>query len=146
MQAKEYLNQANKLNERIRDKQERLASLQELAYSIGAVDYSKDRVQGGSLPDAPYANTLVNAIAYEEELKKDLIRLQSLRIEIGQAIDTVSNTNHYLVLSKKYVFGKSWKQIAREMNYSISHCKALCKEAERNFQVPNQNIIPNNTF
>lgn len=140
MHAEQYLNQAYKLNERIEDKKKRLADMQALAYSTSGIDYSKDRVQGGALPEAPFTNAIINAVDYEAALKRELMRLEQLKVEIGQAIDAVEDVNCSLVLSKKYVLMETWEKIAEEMKYSVSQVQRIHKKALKIFKVPEKMI------
>ncbi len=115
MNAKYYLRQGYRLNERIKDKQERLARFKELSVNIGAIDYSKDRVQGGMNSSAPFENQVEKIIDLEAEIEQDIKELCKLQIEISNAIDAVEDVNCSLVLSKRYLLMKSWDKIAEEM-------------------------------
>lgn len=136
MQAKQYLKQAYKLNERIKDKKERLARLKELSISLGAMDYSKDKVQNGSQSDAPFVNPVHKSVDLERELNQDILRLEQLQIEINQAINAMSDIDCSLVLSKRYLLMKTWEQIANEMNYSVSQIHRIHQKALLIFKIP----------
>ena len=136
MSAEEYLSQAYKLNEQIKDKQERIASLNELRDCIGSIDYSKDKVQTSQQADALFARQILKLLELEEELKQSLIRLCELKVEIGHAVDAVENVNHRLVLSKKYILMKTMEQIAEDMGYSVQHIYRIHEKALENFIIP----------
>lgn len=136
MNAKKYLNQAYKLNERIKDKEERIADLKEFMTSIGATDYSKDRVQTSPQSDATYTRQVAKVIELEDKLKDDILKLHQLKIEISQAIDDVDDVNCSLVLSKRYILMKTWEQIAEEMTYSVSQVQRIHEKALIIFKVP----------
>lgn len=147
LESKEYLKQAYWLNERIKVKQEKLAELKASSISIGAIDYSKDRVQGGSGTNSPFENQVMKIIDLEKEIEQDIQNLCLLKIEIINAIDSVPDKNYSMLLSKRYMQMKPLKQVAKEMNYSYSHTKYLHRKALQMFVVPeNRMIIPNNTF
>lgn len=136
MTAKQYLKQAYRLNEKIKDKQERIDSLRLMSTSTGAIDYSKDRVQTSPSQDAPFAKQVIQIIQFEEELEADKNKMKELFAEISRAIDQMQHANHILVLSKRYLLMKTWEQIADEMNYSVMQIHRIHKEALENFVVP----------
>lgn len=136
MQSREYLKQAYKLNEKIKDKQERLLSMKELSDCIGATDYSKDKVQTSPKGDAPFVNQVTKIIELEEELQQDLLQMFQLKAEISKAIDAVEDVNCSLVLSKRYILMKTWEQIAEDMNYSVSQIQRIHERALEIFEVP----------
>ena len=136
MTAKEYLNQAYKLNEQIKDKQERIMQLKTLTDSIGAIDYSKDRVQTSPQPYAPYVNQLANIDELEKELNDDLLRLCQLQVELNRAIDAVEDVDCKLILSKRYLLMKTWEQIADEMGYSLTQTHRIHAKGVEIFVVP----------
>lgn len=136
MNTKTYLRQGYKLNERIKDKQERLARFKELSVSIGAIDYSKDRVQGGSGTNAPFENQVIQAVDLEAEIEQDIKELCRLQVEINNAIDAVEDVNCALVLSKRYLLLKDWDKIAYEMNYSKKHIHRLHKKGLELIKIP----------
>ncbi|MCZ9313172.1 MAG: sigma factor-like helix-turn-helix DNA-binding protein [Methanocorpusculum sp.] len=136
MTAKQYLKQAYRLNERIKDKQERIDSLRLMSTSTGAIDYSKDRVQTSPSGDAPFTKQVMQIIQFEEELEADKNRMKTVFLEISRAIDQMENANHILVLSKRYLLMKTWEQIANEMNYSVMQIHRIHKDALENFVVP----------
>ena len=140
MKVKQYLRQAYKLNEKIKDKQERLESLKILSTSIGAVDTSKDKVQTSPKGDAPFTNQVMKILELEEELNQDLMRMCQLQIEMNKAIDAVEDVNCSLVLSKRYLLMKTWEQIAEDMNYSVTQVHRIHKWALEIFKVP-ENMI-----
>ena len=71
MTAKQYLRQIYKLNEKIKDKQERINYLKSMSTSIGAIDYSKDKIQTSLSADASFTNQIMQIIKVEKELEKN---------------------------------------------------------------------------
>lgn len=140
MNAEEYLNQAYKLNEKIKDKQERIAYLDELSKTLSAIDYSKDRVQTSQASDAQYVNILARIDELKDEINQSLLKLGDLQIEINRAIDAVEDVTCSLFLSKKYVLMKTMEEIAEDMGYSVGHIYKIQDKALEAFKVP-ENII-----
>jgi len=147
LQAKEYLKQAYWKNEEIKDKQAILEDLKKSSVSMGAIDYSKDKIQGGSGNKAPYENQVIKAVDLEREIAKDILELIQLKQEIINTIKAVPDETCSVLLMKRYGLGKSLKRIEKEMNYSLSHIKRLHQKALRMVVVPeNRMMIPNDTF
>ena len=136
MNSREYLKQAYKLNEKIKDKQERLLSMKELSTCIGAIDYAKDKVQSSPQGDAAFVKQIAKIIELEEELHEDLMQMCELQAEISKTIDMVDDVNCSLVLSKRYLLMKTWEQIAEEMNYSVSQVQRIHERALIIFKIP----------
>ena len=84
MTVEQYLKQAYKLNEKIKDKQERLINLKELSTSIGAIDYAKDRVQTSPEGEAPFTKLVVMILELEKEIEK---YVQSIRIRSAWRVE-----------------------------------------------------------
>ena len=136
MNAKQYLKQAYKLNEKIKDKQERLDDLKEMSTSTGAIDYSKDKIQSSPSQDAPFTKQVMKIIELEEELQQDIDRLKNLKVEINRAVESVDDVDSSIVLSKRYILMKTWEQISSEMGYSVSQLHRIHDKAISIFVVP----------
>jgi DNA-directed RNA polymerase specialized sigma subunit len=104
--------------------------------SIGATDYSKDRVQTSQNNEASFANIIANLDETEQQLNDDVLKLCILQREISQAIDAVDDVDCSLVLSKRYLLMKDWEQIADEMGYGIRQIFRIHKKALNIFEVP----------
>ena len=130
------MKQAYRLNERIKDKEERIADLKASSICLGSVDYTKDKVQTSPQGDAPYVNQIAQIIELEKKLNDDLQKLKQLKIEISQAIDEVEDINCSLVLSKRYILMKTWEQIAEEMAYSVTQIQRIHEKALIIFKIP----------
>ena len=136
MQAKQYLKQAYRLNERIKDKEDRLNDLKSMYISTGAIDYSKDRVQTSTSADAGFTKQVIQIADLEEELKNDIERLKMLKIKINIAIEQVPDVDCSLVLSKRYILMKTWEQIADEMGYSLTQTHRIHNRGIDLFVIP----------
>ena len=136
MNTKQYLKQAYRLSERIKDKEDRLNDLKAMYTSIGAIDYSKDRVQTSTTADAGYTKQVNKIVDLEEELGKDIQRLTMLKIEINNAVENIPDVDCSLVLSKRYILMKTWEQIAEEMEYSLSQVHRIHNKAVELFNIP----------
>lgn len=136
MNTKQYLKQAYRLNERIKDKEDRLNDLKAMYTSTGAIDYSKDRVQTSTSADAGFTKQVDKIVDLEKELEKDIQRLTMLKIEINDAIENVPDVDCLLVLSKRYILMKTWEQIGEEMGYSLSQVHRIHNRGIELFVIP----------
>ena len=119
MKAKEYLQQARYLDNRINSKIQQIQSLNDLATSCSAVisDMPRNPNRGGSR----MADAVIKIVSLQEELNMDINALVELKREIMCVIKAVPNTEHQTLLEKRYLCFISWEQIAVDLNYSIQH-------------------------
>ena len=128
MNAKEYLGQAYRLDQRITSKLQQVESLRSLtervtvAYGGEVVSHSRNLT---SLQD-----TIVRLMEAEEELNQEIDKLVDLKIEISNIISEVRNESYRLILEKRYLCFLPWDQIAADLNISrrwvlIQHDRAV---------------------
>lgn len=127
MTAKEYLEQAYNLNQRVNSKLEQVAALKNLT--------TKCNVTLDSMPNNSSKEGLTTAAtgciisALQEEINTDIDRLVSLEREIMTAIEDIENADCRKLLENRYLCFMSWKQIAIQMNYSIGNVFKIHKKA-----------------
>lgn len=131
MNAKEYLSQAYKLNQRISSKLEQLEVLKSLSMKVTSC-YSDVKVMYSSTERSHMEKTLVKIIDLSSEINEEIDRFIDLKAEIKETIEKVDDINCQLLLENRYISGKSWEEIAQEFQYSISgvfriHGEALKK-------------------
>lgn len=136
MTAEEYLSQAYKVAEQIKDKRERIANLEELMKSLLAIDYSKDKVQTSQQTDAPFVSQIAKIDELKEEINQSLAKLCDLQFEISHAIDAVEDVTCRLFLSKRYLLMKTMDEIADDMGYSTGHIYRIQEKALEIFKIP----------
>lgn len=132
MNAKDYLSQAFKLDQRINSKLEQVSMLRELALKTTSV-LKEDNVQS-TRQRSPMENALVNLMSLEEEINEDIDRLVDLKREMSNLISEMESPSHRLLLELRYLSGSTWEEVATIMGYDIRwvyrlHRKAL-KEAD----------------
>lgn len=118
MTAKEYLNQAYRLNELIASnfrQIERLkANLTNLV--IGSFD---GKVQGGN--PTGFSVTCDKIFDLKKEIEADSNRMASLLSEIRTIIGKVSSPDEKLLLSLRYLEFENWEEISERMGYAERH-------------------------
>ena len=134
MTAKEYLNQAYRLDQRIRSKQEQIASLNDLATSCTA--------SMTGMPHNPnrgtsrMADAVCKIVDLQESLAADIKELVELKVEIIATIKAMECIEYQLILEKRYISGKSWPEIAVDLGYKMRHLYKLHDEALDSLKIP----------
>lgn len=116
MGAKEYLSQALLLDKIINSKLEQKEVLESMAQKV-TVDLTQERVCGGNSTKSPMENVIVKLIDLQHEINADIDRLIDLKREIMITINQVSDLNNQLILEMRYINGKGWEDVARDMGY-----------------------------
>lgn len=137
MTAKEYLQQAYRLNELIDSDVHELERLRDLAGRISSPNFG-ERVQSSRNLDAPFVKYLGDIMEMEEKIQKELCRLVVLKKQILAVLESVADREERLLLTYRYLNNESWEQIAEDLSVSMSTVHRIHASALRNFSVPNQ--------
>ena len=116
MAVKEYLGRALQLDQLIHSKMEEVNQFRRLAESISA----------GCLEE--------HVSRSAPELDADIDRLVSVKMEISGFIGRVRNPHWQCLLRSRYVMGKSWAQIAEEMDCSLRSVHRIHKKIIKNLE------------
>lgn len=124
--AKEWLNKAYRLSKTELKIKEEYA--EKCKPDDGAVDCSKDRIQNSSSASAQEERLLTYAMACEavDKVKAKIERIKRSRQKV---IDMVPNDDYRILLTLRYLLNKPWKEVAKDMNYSVSHLINKHREA-----------------
>lgn len=130
MTAKEYLNQAKTLDQRINVKLDRVTRLramtQKITASLDGEQVSRTR-NVTSLED-----TIIRLMEEEESLNAAIDRLVDLKREVSGVLKQIDDTDCQLLLELRYLCYRSWEEIAEVMHMHIRtvykvHGRALLK-------------------
>ena len=134
MTAKEYLNQAYRLDQRIRSKQEQISALNDLATSCSAsmTGMPRNPNKGGSR----MADAVCKIVELQDSIAADMQELVELKAEIIATIKAVDCIEYQLILEKRYISGKSWPEIAVDLGYKMRHLYKLHDEALAAVKIP----------
>ena len=134
MTAKEYLNQAYRLDQRIRSKQEQIAALNDLATSCSAsmTGMPRNPNKGGSR----MADAVCKIIDLQDSIAADMQELVELKAEIIATIKALECIEYQLILEKRYISGKSWPEIAVDLDYKMRHLYKLHDAALEEIKIP----------
>ena len=130
MNAKEYLNQAKMLDQRINVKLDRVSRLRSMTQKITA-SYDGEQVSHTrnvtSLQD-----TIIRLMEEEESLNAAIDRLVDLKREVAGVLAQIQDTDCQLLLELRYLCFRSWEEISEVMHMHIRtvykvHGRALQK-------------------
>jgi hypothetical protein len=133
MTAKQYLQQAYRLNGFINADRAELVRLRELSVSVGGQDLTQDRVQTSITSDKT-GNVVMKIMDLESKIKAEIARYVDLQAEIRGRVNAVQCEDLRLLLKKRYLNFEKWEQIAVDMNYAYRWVLALHKRALTAFE------------
>ena len=119
MNAKEYLSQAYRLDQRINSKLDQVSSLNDLATKATSTLTGMPR--NPNRATSTMADAVAKIVDLQMEINRDIDRLVDLKRDIVMLVKAVGNTECQTLLEKRYLCYMSWEQIAVDMNYSIHH-------------------------
>lgn len=135
MTAKEYLQQAYRLDQRINSKIEQVASLNDLATkctsSLTGMPRNPNRAT------STMADAVAKIIDLQAEINRDIDRLVDLKREIVTVIKAIENPEYQTLLEKRYLCFLTWEQIAVDMGYDLRWLYRIHKRALEQIHVPN---------
>lgn len=135
MTAKEYLQQAYRLNELIDSDVQELERLRELAGKVGGSNFG-ERVQTSRNAEPSFVKYLGDIIEMEEKLQKELYELVMLKKQMLSALEKMNNRDERLLLTYRYMDNVSWEEIAGNLSVSMRTVHRIHSSALQNFQVP----------
>ena len=119
MTAREFLDRASKLDQRINSKLEQVSALNDLALkttsTFSAMPHIPNRSHSGT------ADIIVKIIDLQNEINSDVDELVDIKQEIMKVIKAVDDTDCQLLLEMRYLCGRSWDQIAVDMGYGLDN-------------------------
>ncbi len=134
MTAKEYLNQAFRIDQRINSKLEQVESLRALCTRTSSTlsDMPKNPNKGIS----KFEDIMTKIIMMENEIKSDIDRLVTLKKEVSDTINAVDSVECRMLLELRYLCFHTWEDIAAEMNYTVRNVHLLHSKALGMIHVP----------
>ena len=114
MTPKTYLNQAYRLEQRIRLDTEELENLRTLAATVSSPGF-EEHYKPNHPTDAPFVKTLNRIWEMEQKVKDELDLLLRLKKEIQSVIAKVDNTDERLILTYRYLKNYTWARIGDEL-------------------------------
>ncbi len=133
MTAKEYLQQAYRLDEMINSGLKRLDHLKDLASNVSDSNFSDMPLNGARNTDPPFVRCIPKIIDLEHKIDDEIDRLVDLKNEITARLEAVPNADYKLLLTSRYLNFETWESIAEIMQFSVQWVHELHKRALKNF-------------
>lgn len=121
MTAKEYLQQIRKLNSQIKNKKLELENLTYQMTGSRSLSFSDKPPTVSKSIKSPQEKFIYKYLNYEREIKSDIAKLLDLKKEAMLIIDKIDDSNYVDLLYKRYIHCLHWKEIAYQMNFSMTH-------------------------
>lgn len=132
MNAKEYLEYVRSLDIRLRMKESQISRLRADICCIQALDYTKDRISGGSPVD------ISDKIARLDELiraaNEEWDELIAERERANARIRKLESIKQQEVLTRRFIYNEKWEVIAVKMDITWQGTWQLFYRALKNFQ------------
>ena len=133
-EARTYLEQAYRIDQRINCKIEQVSSLHSLA--------TKANSTLTDMPGSPNRNIhrmediIVKIVDLENDINQDIDMLVDLKTEIMQVIKKVDDLELQTLLEQRYLNFRTWEQIAVDMGYNVRHLYRMHDKALKAVIVP----------
>lgn len=132
MTKKEFLNQYRNAEREIAIKLDEIVRLREMATKVTQV-LTPDKVKGGM--ENRREESIAKIVDMEKEIGAAIDNLKKIREQVECAINAIPDANQRNVLRLRYLNGKTWEQIAVQLEFSYQW---VCKLHGRALQ----NILP----
>lgn len=116
MDIRTYLNQIRHLDLLIDSKLEQVSQLRNRMIYVSPT--FGERVQGSHDPDK-FTNGVAKIIELEKVINEDIDKLVDMKVKAREIIETLNTVIEKAILYKHYFEGKSFEDIAVEVNYSL---------------------------
>lgn len=128
MTAKEYLSQLITMDNAINRKQQRLATLRDVAMNT-TPNYADEAVQR-TREKNPLENIMAKIVDLDREIDEDIDALVDFKAEVWEQLDKIPDERYKRILWLRYADRKTWRYIASDVNFSTRyihkmHSKAL---------------------
>jgi DNA-directed RNA polymerase specialized sigma subunit len=140
MTPKTYLNQAYRLEQRIRLDTEELENLRTMAASVGSPGFEEHYNPNHPI-DAPFVKTLNRIWEKERKVNEELDQLLQLQDEIQSVIAKVDNMDERMILTYRYLKNYTWARIGDELSADERTIRRWHDRALSHVVVPENPII-----
>ncbi len=140
MTSKAYLDQAYRLEKRIRLDKEELEDLRTLAASVGSPGF-EEHYNPNHASEAPFVKTLERIWEMEKKVNDELCLLLQLKGEIQSVINQLDNMDERLVLTYKYLKNYTWMRIGNELSADERTIRRWHSRALSHVKVPENPTI-----
>lgn len=136
MTAKEYLNQARRLDALIHCRLREIDYWRDLSSSVSGSSFEEHH-NPNRPTEAPFVRCLEKIDEIQHSVEEKVAYLICLKEEINKAIDKLDNRDEQLLLRYRYLDNCTWEEIAAMLNVSIRSAHRIHGMALQHFSVPN---------
>ena len=127
MTAKEYLEQAYRIDERIESKLSQIETLKSLAARVNSV--FSDMPHSSTPDNQRLEKTIAEIIDLENEINSNIRELLVLKNDITAMINVIPDIRQRTILEMRYLNFMTWKQIATKIDCDVRHIYRLHRQA-----------------
>ena len=110
MKAKDYLNQAYRLDQRINANIAEVRRLRLMSESISSPSWG-EKVSGTRSTDPPFVKSLMKIMDLEQQIDAEVSKLIELKAQIREVIEAVPDTDEQMVLRYRCLLNYSFERI-----------------------------------
>lgn len=114
------ISEVKKLRYKILKQHELINYYDQMSYTLGGQDFTRERVDCTRDLSAPFEKWIYKKIDAEEKLKVMEADLEAKLEELGSVIDRLEQQEYQMVLTYRYILNTDWDDMPRKLNYSIS--------------------------
>lgn len=140
MTAKEYLQQAYRLDKLIHSVALEAAELRDAVTNIASPKLDEHYDPNRST-EAPFVRVFESVWELEGKVKANMNKLVRLREQITRTIDSLDNADEKMVLRYRYLHHYTWEQISRELNGDSRTVRRWHQSALRHIVIPENPIL-----
>lgn len=144
MNAKEYLEQIETLDIKIRQMEEQLECMRETAGGAAAIRYDKENVQVSVVSDIVERN-VIRLIEMQEKIFAEKVRLEALKNTIVEQIQSLDDNRYIQILYLRYVKQEKFLDISKQTDYDYDYVRVLHGEALGYFEMRYQQFFKHHT-
>lgn len=115
MTAKEYLEQVQKLEYKIKRMKQRSEEYERMSLSVSGQNYEDARVDKTRNLEAPFVKWIMKKCDLDREIETLEKKLVNLKAEIMLTIEKLDNEDHKNVLVMHYLNGCTWNDVAKKL-------------------------------
>ncbi|MCM1119357.1 MAG: hypothetical protein NC543_08360 [bacterium] len=138
LSARKYLEQLQEIDICINQELEQLEEMKSGAGGVGAIDYSKDRVQ--TSPVNAIERRVCSYVDFEERINAHIDQFVDAKEQIIAEIRGLHHKHYISILFKIYVQYKSIREAAGEMKLSYRYAVEVHKKALKAFEDIHKNL------
>lgn len=134
MTARDYLMRISIMKEQIRQRTETIAEIRLQATGLTGQNGDGVRVATSNPDGDRMADAVARIVDLEKELAEEVVKLSRMQADAARRISAIPDPTLSRLLFERYVQGRPWKVIERELEISERHAPRVCGRAFAAFE------------